>query len=285
MLTIEEHNLIYRHAYIPEHLPAYVEGISEAEPYLIGDFLCFVTGNRLVFIGYSLGIEGIEPNNTEQAYQSACDRFQPATVAVIAPWLWFPPQTCENQQKDDYYRLDLPIKHVHSEVDYMVRRAIREVQVGPGRFGGEHRQLITDFLSGHEVTQEQKVIFRRIPYYLDHSKTARLLEARRRDGTLAAFTITDIGSAEYAFYLFNFRSIKKSVPGVSDLLFYKMVRLAQSEGKRAINLGLGINPGLRRFKAKWGAIPFFPYTSCLVSRHPIEPGTLAEQLAKTIRFF
>lgn len=275
MLTAEEHNLIYRHAYLPEHLLPYVEGISGAKPYLIRNYLCFTTGNHLIFIGYPLGIE---PTNAQQAYQSACDRFQPTTVAVIAPRLWFPPQTGENQQEDAYYRFDLPIERVHSEVDYMVRRAAREVQVVLGRFGKEHRQLMKGFFSEHKVTQEQKAIFERIPYYLKRSETARLLEARRGDGALVAFTITDLGSAEYAFYLFNFRSTKENVPGASDLLFSKMVSLAQSEGKRAINLGLGINPGIRRFKEKWGAILFLPYASCLIRRHPIELGTLAEKL-------
>ncbi|MDI6814819.1 MAG: hypothetical protein QMC90_01870 [Dehalococcoidales bacterium] len=275
MLTAKEHSTIYQHAYLPEHLPPYVEGISGAKPYLVHDYLCFTTGNHLIFIGYPLGIE---LTNAQQAYQSACDRFQPATVAVIAPKLWFPRQTCEKQQEDAYYRFDLPIERVRSEVDYMVRRAAREVQVVPGRFGKEHRELVKCFLSEHNVTQEQKAIFERIPYYLERSETARLLEARRGDGALVAFTITDLGSAEYAFYLFNFRSTKENVPGASDLLFYKMVSLAQSEGKRAINLGLGINPGIRRFKEKWGAILFLPYTSCLVRRHPIELETLAQKL-------
>jgi len=45
-----------------------------------------------------------------------------------------------------------------------------------------------------------------------------------------------------------------------------MVRLAESEGKKAMNLGLGINGGVQRFKEKWGAVPFVPYASALVRR-------------------
>ena len=57
-----------------------------------------------------------------------------------------------------------------------------------------------------------------------------------------------------------------------------MVRLAQAEGKRYLNLGLGINPGIRRFKEKWGAAAFLPYESALVSRKPLEMGSLVNKL-------
>jgi hypothetical protein len=127
------------------------------------------------------------------------------------------------------------------------------------------------------LTKDHKLIFERIPHYLKRSRAARLLEARKGD-VLVAFTIVDMGSANYAFYLFNFRSVEENVPGASDLLFHEMVSLAQSERKEVINLGLGIHPGIRRFKVKWGGIPFLPYASALVQREPLELGTLVHKL-------
>jgi hypothetical protein len=88
----------------------------------------------------------------------------------------------------------------------------------------------------------------------------------------------DLGAAEYAFYLFNFRSTKEKVPGASDLLFHKMVCLAQEDGKTAINLGLGIHTGVRHFKEKWGATLFLPYTSCLLQRQPAQIKGLLDKL-------
>ena len=32
-------------------------------------------------------------------------------------------------------------------------------------------------------------------------------------------------------------------------------------GKKYINLGLGINPGVTFFKTKWGGVPFLPHIS------------------------
>jgi hypothetical protein len=78
--------------------------------------------------------------------------------------------------------------------------------------------------------------------------------------------------------MFNLRSTKDNVPGASDLLFHEMVNISQSEGKRAINLGLGIHPGIRRFKEKWGGVPFLSYSSALVHRKPLGLGNLANKL-------
>jgi len=57
-----------------------------------------------------------------------------------------------------------------------------------------------------------------------------------------------------------------------------MVNLAQAEGKNNINLGLGINSGIRRFKEKWGGVPFLPYVSAMVRRGPVDIGRLAKKL-------
>jgi hypothetical protein len=45
-----------------------------------------------------------------------------------------------------------------------------------------------------------------------------------------------------------------------------MARLAEAGKKRNMNLGLGINSGVRRFKEKWGAVPSLPYVSASVRR-------------------
>jgi hypothetical protein len=275
MLSSDDSNRVYQQAYLPEHLTEYVETVSGARPHLHGNYLCFSHKAHLIFIGYALGGPSDDPAG---AYASACDRFDPSTVALIAPDIWLPAAAVEMHPSDSYYRLRLPLKSPHPNVTYMVRRAEKELEVKYGRFGKEHKKLIQNFIRTHDLTAEQIHIFTHVGNYVKHSKTARLLEARRAE-RLAAFTIADLGSADYAFYLFNFRSPKISVPGASDLLFSEMARLAQSEGKQAINLGLGIHAGIRRFKEKWGGVPFLPYQSALVYRkHPLDLGKLANKL-------
>ena len=274
MLTREDQENVYAHAYLPEHIPAYLEAVSASEPHLRADHLYLFKRPHLTLIGYPL--KG-SPATTPEVYESLCKELQPETVAIIAPKIWLPSDTYEAQPKDDYFRLELPLGVLPQEVAYMVRRAKRELRVVEGSFGREHKRLIREFLSSHSLTPAQKKIYTALPNYLKRSSTVRLLEARKGDH-LAALNILDLGAADYAFYLFNFRSRKTSVPGASDLLFFEMADMAQAEGKGAMNLGLGIHPGIRHFKEKWGAKPFLPYASALVQRRPLQMGSLAGKL-------
>jgi hypothetical protein len=159
----------------------------------------------------------------------------------------------------------------------MVRRARKDLTICQGKFGKENRRIVKDFIKNHELTDAQKHIFQNISLYLKRSASACLLEARKGK-TLAAFTIADLGTANYAFYMFNFRSGLISIPGASDLLFFEMVNMAQSQGKKAINLGLGIHPGIRRFKEKWGGTPFLSHASAVLYGEAPHSGGLFNKL-------
>jgi hypothetical protein len=274
MLTDREIKWILRHAYLPEHLPDYVGAVSGAEPSLHRNYLYFLNKKHLIFNGYPLVRDSDPPASV---YDEICERCQPTTVAVIAPAIWLPAEQCEQHTTDSYYRLDLPLPPFDPAVAYMVRRAGRELQVGQGSFGKEHKKIIKAFVAGHHFNRQQKYLYKHIPHYLKASGSAVLLEARK-DRVLAAFNIVDLGAADYAFYMFSFRATKKSVPGASDLLFHEMVKLAQAEGKKAINLGLGVNTGIRRFKEKWGGVPFLDYASALVDKREADIGKLAKKL-------
>ena len=274
MLRSEELNRIYRQAYLPEHLPEYVEPISGAQAHLFGNYLCFTRKAHLIFIGYPLGVNS---DDTPRAYSSACEQFEPSTVALIAPDIWLPPAEVKIQSQDFYYRCRLPLEPIEPKTANMVRRAKRELTLSHGSFDKDHKKLIKGFIKTHQLTAEQAYVYQHIDRYLKHSSTARILEARRHN-VLVAFTVVDTGSADYAFYLFNFRSQKENVPGASDLLFKAMLDLAQSEGKKAVNLGLGIHQGIRQFKEKWKGVPFLPYRSAWVERKPPDFGELAQKL-------
>jgi hypothetical protein len=274
MLNNAELQKIYQYAYIPEHLPDYVEAVSGARAHLIDNFLCFYRRNHLILNGYPLGGKA---GNVVEAYKAACEHFKPATVAILAPEIWLPEETYEHQSTDHYYQLVLPLMSIDSEVAYMVRRAERELSLHHGVFNKEHKRLIKDFIKTHDLNKAQTHIYKQIQTYLKRCPSCRILETRKGDH-LVAFTIIDVGSQDYAFYLFNFRSHKIKVPGASDLLFKEMVALAHAEGKKAINLGLGIHSGIRRFKEKWGGTRFLSYNSVLVRRETMELGELAKKL-------
>jgi hypothetical protein len=261
MLSSSEHKRIYQQAYVPEHLPDYVAAISGGEPYIFDDYLCYSQNNHLLFIGYPL-VDN--PAEISQVYQAACERLNPRTIMLVADDLSSLPEGNQTQPADRYYRLDLPLKFLSPEVAYMVRRAERELKIAVGQFGREHKRIIKDFIGRQNLSAEQIHIFKHVQHYLKRSKTAHLLEVRQAD-RLVAFSIVDMGSACYAFYQFNFRSAKIAVPGASDL-------------QQAINLGLGIHTGIRRFKEKWGGDPFLAHHSVLIHRKPVGLGKLASKL-------
>jgi len=274
MLSKDERLRIYRQAYIPEHLPDYVTGISGAEPILIENHLCFCHRRHMIFIGFPLG----DPtSNTARSYFSACERCKPATVSIIAPKIWLTEDDYEKQPPDSYYRLKLPLDAIQAEVVYMVRRARRDLVTSYGQFSRDHKRLVKEFLKARQLTPEQIYLFKHLDHYLKHSPSVVLLDARK-GSRLAAFTVMDLGAADYAFYLFNFRSTKFNIPGASDLLFHEMVNIAQSNGKKAVNLGLAINAGNRRFKEKWGGAPFLSFETAMVYRERQDFDRLARKL-------
>jgi hypothetical protein len=86
---------------------------------------------------------------------------------------------------------------------------------------------------------------------------------------LSAFYIVELAAEQFAAYIVGCYSRKNYVPHASDLLFFEMVNLAREYNNSTINLGLGVNRGIRRFKEKWGGVAFLRYEFCeLRSRYP-----------------
>jgi hypothetical protein len=263
MITAQESDYIKTHAYIPEHITDYVKSVSEAEPYLFGNYLCYRKDATLIFIGYPLG-EAFDEKTMNTMLGNAAKRFKSQSIALIAKTISQNGLTIIKQSSDDYYKLNIHDFSIPQKVENMVKRASKELTIEKVQeCKDEHRKLIEEFLSYHEVSKDIEYIFKRIPHYISSSKTVWVVNARDANGELNAFDVMDLGSKEYAFYMFNVVSKIHYVPGVSDLLFHNLVSTAREEGKRCINLGLGINEGVRFFKKKWGGIPFLHYEFCL----------------------
>jgi hypothetical protein len=277
MLTEAESAIIHERAFIPEHLVHYVEPVSGKSGYFHEGYLVFAAPH-LTLVGYPLMENAPEIG---EALRSACRRFRPDTVSVVAPHLSHLTPDCRPEPADDYFLLDLPAAPLPAERAYMIRRASREVFVQKGTWGAEHARMVEDFICTRGVGGGHGGIFRRIPVYLAHAESAELFEARLKE-TLSAFTVADFGSSDYAFYMFHFRSGENFVPGASDLLLHRLLQEAHAQGKRAVNLGLGINPGNRGFKSSWGGRPFLRYLSCTIAP-PGGRGRMFHALLRQIR--
>lgn len=278
MITTAQENYIEDHAYVPEHIPQYVTPISQTEPHLFGDFLVYAKKGHLILVGYPLS-ETFEEKRLVKALENAVKRLKPESVSLIAPAI--PPslQNGIHPPTDHYYRLGLPNISISQKLRNVLRRAARELTVGTSsHFNREHKNMVDLFLKTHSMDEATRLIFQRIDTYLSSSDTASIFEARTGDGKLIAFDIAEFKPRDYAVYMFNFRSKTRSVPGASDLLLSAVIEQAIAEGKKYINLGLGINPGVAFFKEKWGGGAFLPHAFCLY--HPPRKGLLEMLLGR-----
>jgi len=273
MITAAQEDYIIRHAYLPEHVPEYVTAISGTEAFLFGNSLAYAGNGLLIFVGYPLGVP-FEANRMERDLEEAVKRLNPERVSLMAPSI--PPALGKGDHPpgDAYYRMDLSSAGIPQKTRNMLNRAGRELSVSIiSHFGTEHGRLVETFLRNRSPDEGTKFIFARIDRYLLAAKTARIFEARTDRGELVAFDVADFKPRDYALYMFNFRSEAHYVPGASDLLLSAMIRQAVAEGKRYLNLGLGINPGVTFFKLKWGGVSFAPHAFCLYN--PSRKGLLA----------
>lgn len=274
MLSAAEKSFVLTRAYIPEHIFEYVSSISEMEPFLISNYICYRKKDWLNFIGYPLG----EGKVLEECLDEAVEKFKPVHVGIIAPKLpHLYSRASHKKQLDTYFKLDLEALKIERKVRNMVKRAGRELEVERSKsITPEHRQLISEFSERQKLDEYMQQIFEGIPRYTSSCSTALVLNARNKKGELVAFNVADLASEDFAFYQFNFASRKKYVPGSTDLLFHEIVKVARENGKKYINMGLGINAGNRRFKRKWGGKPFLEYELGICSQEYVKALKLSE---------
>jgi len=259
MITENEERIIFDHACVPEHVPAYVMSVSGAEPFLSSEYLTYVKEDHLTFVGYPLG-QTSDKSRLQQALDMAVREWKPAQVAVIGAHAPSLPMKSFDHEEDDYYRITFANWSMPQKVRNMIHRAEHEVTVAEEKsLGEDHQWLIASFLDKNRISGAMRFVFEKIPHYVSSTATAEVFSARDRENRLVAFDVAELGARDYVFYMFNFRNPETHVPGVSDLLLYEIMKKASDLGKQHVNLGLGVNRGIRFFKKKWGGQAFLAY--------------------------
>jgi hypothetical protein len=185
-------------------------------------------------------------------------------------------------EKDDYFRITFSNWKMPQKVRNMVHRADQEVRVvEENTLGEEHRSLILSFLDKNRISGAMRFIFEKIPDYVSSSATAEVFSARDRESRLVAFDVAELGARDYVFHMFNFRNPETPVPGVSDLLFHEIMKKTSAMGKPHVNLGLGVNRGVRFFKEKWGGRAFLAYHYGLYGASSVRPSFM-DALARAV---
>jgi len=263
MITREEEAYVLTKAYVPEHIVSLMTLISKGDPFLIEDHLGFVKDNWLILVGYPL--EGnFSQERCERILKQAVDLFRPEVLWFIGP---APPSSllnvCTERQTDQYYTLDIEQTPINPSLQRTASKASEKLIVERGRsMDKEHEALISELLEREKLPDRVRELYRAMPGYVGRSSSAWMLNARDKTGRLCAFMVVELGAKNFSAYILGSHSKKHYVPHASDCLFLEMIHLTREHGKSSINLGLGVNEGIQRFKKKWCGQPFLRYEFC-----------------------
>ena len=263
MISPEDEAYILGKAYVPEHVINLMVPISKGEPFLKEDHLVFVKDNWLILVGYPL--EGhFSQGRCERILKQAVETFRPEYLWFIGPEIPLSLQgSCKERQTDQYYKFDINQTKLKPSLQRVAEKASKELIVERGHsISKEHEGLISELLKREKLPPRLKELYRAMPDYVSHSSTACVLSALDKNGKLCAFFVVELGAKNFSTYVLGSHSKKHYVSHASDLLFLEMINLTRENGKEIINLGLGVNEGIRRFKEKWGGVPFLEYEFC-----------------------
>jgi hypothetical protein len=267
-------------AMVPEQVVAYVRAVAGSTPLMLGTCVGYASEGEAVLVGYPLH-DPLDLSAMAAAVDEALALPGLRRLTVVGPAL--PPQAPPRcaPSADEYFGLPIPAPAPAPKLRSLLRRAGRELGVERGReLGAEHLALIRRTLETRGLAAGTRHIFERLPRYLESSPGSLALSARRADGRLAAFAVGEYAALGTAFFMFCFRDPQAAVPGSADLLLSGLLAEAHARGQARMNLGLGISPGIRFFKRKWGAEPFLP---CIETSWDPRPPGLISRLRGMIR--
>lgn len=254
MLTPSELSDILKRAGVPEHSAGFMQAMSGGEPFLVGPYLFIAAEDWLLAVGYPLEGNGQEASGFSRALREAIGRTRARDCWAIGPGL---PEALRphRRQQDRYYVLPAA-KTPPARLERLAERAAAVLRVEEGReFTAAHRRLWSEFISRTALPVNVRELFARTEAVLEKAPELMLLNAWDASGRLAACLLLDLAPGRFLSYLIGAHSRAHYTPHASDLLFREMIRVARREGKQFLHLGLGVNPGIRRFKTKWGAEP------------------------------
>jgi len=256
-VTPSDVNAILENATVPEHSVAFMSAMSDGEPFLVGPYLFIAAQDWLLAVGYPLE-DGYSSKGFEQALAEALRRTAARNCWVICPEL--PERLKIHRSDQDQYHVLALDGAVPGRLERLAERAAASLTVEAGiAFTPAHRRLWAEFTGRVALPPNVRELYARTESVLQRVPGLSLLNAWDREGNLAACLLLDAAPRRFTSYLLGAHSRTCYTPHASDLLFREMIRMSGRDGKEFLHLGLGVNDGIRRFKAKWGGKPGLPY--------------------------
>lgn len=277
---------LLKRAAVPEHSVAFMQAMSGGKAFCVGEFFFLASEDWLMAIGYPLKKAGAasgffsgeredtEPENAEafanalaaaleQTGAKACWAVGPALPARLEAFV---------ENRDEFYTLPCD-SAVPPALRGPTAKAAKRLRVTEDRlFTAAHRRLWAEFLGRVSMRSNVRELYARTEAVLAASRASeershgggrplldlRLLSAWEGEH-LAACLLLDYSPDDFCAYIIGAHSRSAYSPHATDLLFASMLEKSRQEGKKYIHLGLGVNPGITRFKTKWGGRAVLPY--------------------------
>ena len=250
-ILIQDTSDILQRAFIPEHSVHFMRAMSGGEPFLVHDHLFLAGEDWLMAIGYPLSGK-FDARRFEQALNETIRRIRPARCWSVSPEPLA--HLTDFVQENDHYYLLHPDVQIHPRLLKLAGRASEFLRVEEGKnFTSEHRLLWEEFAQRKELPGRVSSMFSKTRHVIAGVHDLTLLNAWDEKGRLSACLLLDLAPHRFASYLIGAHSRRNYTPHATDLLFLKMLSMCRRLGKEFIHLGLGVNPGILRFKLKWGA--------------------------------
>ena len=261
-------------ANVPEHSVPFMQAMSKGDPFLIGPYLFISADKLLLAIGYPL--EGIyDAIHFQQSLDQAITFTKAKECMAICPTL--PENLAPHLKENDYYYILEADTPVSERLISIAQKAAPSLRLEVGReFTLAHKRLWAEFVARIPFTPTVRNLYEKTESTISQNPSILLLNAWDHQNNLAACLVLDLAPNKFLTYILGAHSKIHNVPYASDFLFLEMIHIARRESKEYIHLGLGVNPGIRRFKEKWGGTPRIPYQ--LASWHIKQPLSAEELL-------
>lgn len=250
---------ILARAVVPEHSAPFMQAVSGGRVLVADHFVFYAAEDWLMAIAYPL--EGSGPYSHERFEAALADALeQTGATACFAVGPDLPPRLSGNVlERDVFYTLPAEAP-VPPRLRSPVRKARERLRIDETRdFGPQHRRLWAEFMGRAVLRANVRELFARTPQMLAaEGADVRLLNAWDGD-RLVACLVLDYSTPAFVSYIVGARSRTHPVSHAGDALFAVMLEKARAAGAAFVQLGLGVNEGITRFKRKWGAVPSLPY--------------------------
>lgn len=265
MITTDEKRFILANAYVPEHSVDLMTSVSGGEPFLIDGYFGCRRGEEIILVGYPLQHK-FDVNELGTFVDQMQKKINPSTISLIAPELSKQfTSSCVENECDDYYTLNIHDRNNKKGEGRLSSTARKKLSIECSTEMGKAQGILSaEFIEEVQPPMRVKNLLLKMPTFVNRSRDSVVLNAWDKNNNLAAFYVVDLSARDFSAYVIGCRSKKCPIPGASDLLFFEMIQMSKVYDKQYIHLGLGVNPGIERFKKKWGGSPTQTYEMCVL---------------------